>query len=77
MGGPAGKDSEDLVLSPGRGIRNVVVWLQTPPAGAKWEAPLPAVQMDQKQCMFAPRVVVMPVGGDRVSEQRPASPQPP
>lgn len=63
MGRPAGKDSEDLVLSPGRGIRNVVVWLQTPPAGAKWEAPLPAVQMDQKQCMFAPRVVVMPVGG--------------
>lgn len=57
------KDSEDLILSPGRGIRNVVVWLQTPPAGAKWEAPLPAVQMDQKQCMFAPRVVVMPVGG--------------
>ena len=26
MGGPAEKDSEDPVLSPGRGIRHVVVW---------------------------------------------------
>jgi len=57
------RDAEDIVLSPEKGIRNVVVSLQTPPPGAKWEAPLPAVQIDQRKCMFLPRVVVVPVGG--------------
>jgi hypothetical protein len=38
MSGPAGKDSEDLVLSPGRGIRHVVVW-----AIAVSEAPVTTV----------------------------------
>lgn len=55
--------AEDLVLSPEKGIRNAVVSLQTPPPGAKWEGPLPPVKMDQKQCMFVPRVVIVPVGG--------------
>jgi plastocyanin len=57
------KDAEDLVLSPEKGMRNVVVSLQSPPPGAKWPAPLPIVQMDQKQCIYVPRVVVVPVGG--------------
>lgn len=57
------KDAEDLVLSPDKGIRNAVVFLQTPPPGAKWEAPVSPVKMDQKQCAFLPRVVVTPVGG--------------
>jgi plastocyanin len=57
------KDAEDIVLSPEKGIRNVVVSLQSPPAGAKWPVALPIVQMDQEQCMFVPRVVVVPVGG--------------
>jgi plastocyanin len=57
------KDAEDVVLSPQKGIRNVVVSLQSPPPGAKWPVSLPMVQMDQQQCMFAPRVVVVPVGG--------------
>jgi plastocyanin len=57
------KDAEDIVLSPEKGIRNVVVSLQSPPPGATWPVALPRVQMDQQQCVFAPRVVVVPVGG--------------
>lgn len=58
-----GREAEQIVLSHDRGIRNVVVSLKTAPAGAKWEAPLPPAQMDQKQCVFVPRVVVVPAGG--------------
>jgi plastocyanin len=57
------KEAEDLILAPDKGIRYAVVSLQTPPAGAKWEAPLPPAQIDQKQCVFVPRVVVVPAGG--------------
>lgn len=54
------KQAEDVVLSPDMGIRNAVAFLQPPPAGAKWEAPSAPVQIDQKQCAFIPRVVVVP-----------------
>src|SRR5262249_18220882 len=57
------KDAEDIVLSPEKGIRNVVVSLQPPPPGATWPVSLPNVQMDQQQCVYVPRVVVVPVGG--------------
>jgi plastocyanin len=57
------KDAEDLVLSPEKGIRNVVVSLQPPPPGAKWPVALPVVQIDQQQCLFVPRVVLVPAGG--------------
>ena len=57
------KDAEDLVVSRDRGIKNAVVWLQTAPSGTKWEGPSPPVQTDQKECVFVPRVVVVPAGG--------------
>jgi plastocyanin len=57
------KDAEDLVLGPRRGVQNAVVWLENPPAGAKWPAQRAKVEMDQKGCVFVPRVVVVPVGG--------------
>jgi len=57
------KEPEDLVLSSARGIRNAVVWVETPPPDAAWRPPLPLVQIDQRQCVFIPRVVVVPVGG--------------
>ncbi len=57
------KEADVLILSPQRGIRNAVVWLESPAQGAKRESPAPVVQMDQKQCVFTPRVVVVPVGG--------------
>lgn len=56
------KDAGDLLLSAQRGIRNAVVWLAVPPQPVKWEnVPVP-LQMDQKQCVFIPRVVLVPAG---------------
>jgi len=57
------KDAEDLVLGAKGGVQNAVVWIDNPPAGAKWPAEPPKVEMDQKGCVFMPRVVVVPVGG--------------
>jgi plastocyanin len=57
------KEAEDVVLSSDNSIRYAVVSLQTPPPGAKWDAPLPPAQIDQKQCAFVPRVVLVPAGG--------------
>src|SRR5215475_12347483 len=56
------KDSEDLVVGRERGLRNAVVWLQTPPPGAvaAKENPLPKVELDQRGCLFIPRVVIVP-----------------
>lgn len=57
------KPGEELVVSARRGIRNAVVSLQPPPAGAKWEGTPRPAQMDQMGCVYTPRVVVVPVGG--------------
>lgn len=57
------KDAEDLVLSPQRGVRNAVVSLASPPAGARWEFSSAPVFLDQKQCAFTPRVILVPAGG--------------
>jgi len=57
------KPGEELVVSPKRGIRNAVVSLQSPPPGAKWEGTQKPAQVDQVGCVYAPRVVVVPVGG--------------
>ena len=57
------KEPEDLLLSSNNGIRNAVVSLQNIPPGAKREWNFPAAKMDQKQCSFIPRVVIVPVGG--------------
>jgi plastocyanin len=57
------KEAEDLVVSSGREVRNVVVWLDNPPPGAPSAGPSSPAQMDQKDCTFTPRVVVVPAGG--------------
>ncbi len=57
------KNAEDLLLSPQGGIRSAVVWIEKPPASAVAEALPSAGSMDQKECMFAPRVVIVPAGG--------------
>ena len=57
------KDAERLLRGPNGGVQNAVVWLENPPSGAKWPSPAPKVEMDQKGCVFVPRVVVVPVGG--------------
>jgi plastocyanin len=57
------KEAEDLLLSSNNGIRNAIVSLHGVPAAAKRDWKLPPVKMDQKQCSFTPRVVIVPVGG--------------
>jgi plastocyanin len=56
------KDTGDLVLSPRRELRNAVVWIDNPPSRA---APVNVtkVEMDQKECVFIPRVVIVPANG--------------
>ena len=56
------KEAQDLIISANRGIGNAVARLQTPPP-EKWRAFGPAPQIDQKECVFIPRIVVVPVGG--------------
>jgi len=53
----------DLVVSSAREIRNVVVWLETPPPGAPQEPPAAATAMDQKDCVFIPRVIIVAAAG--------------
>ena len=55
------KDPETLVLSAQKGVRNAVVWIDAPPQ-AKVDAPPAPAQVDQQQCVFTPRVVLVPVG---------------
>jgi len=57
------KEPEDLLLSSNNGVRNAVVSLQNVPPGAKRDWNFPAAKMDQKQCSFIPRVVIVPAGG--------------
>ena len=57
------KDADDLLLSPRKEIRNVVVWLENAPPSAAWSAPAKNVEMDQKACVYVPRIVLVPVGG--------------
>jgi plastocyanin len=57
------KDAGDLVVTDAREIRNVVVWLENPPPGAPAVAPAESPQMDQKECVFTPRVVLVPARG--------------
>jgi plastocyanin len=57
------KEAEDLVLSPANGILNAVVSLHGVPAGARAPGNPGRVKMDQRQCVFVPRVVIVPVGG--------------
>lgn len=57
------KDAQDLIVSADRGIRNAVVSLLTPPSSVRWYPSGPPPQIDQKKCVFIPRIVVVPVGG--------------
>ena len=57
------KDAEDLLLSPQREIRNAVVWLDNPPAGATAPSLPKTVEMDQSKCVFLPHIVIVPAGG--------------
>jgi plastocyanin len=57
------KLADDLQVSANREIRNAVVWLDNPPAGAAFPARSEKVELDQKGCSFIPRVVIVAAGG--------------
>jgi plastocyanin len=57
------KDTDDLIVSSTRGLRNVVVWLETPPPGVTRLPSAAPVQIDQQHCVFTPRIVVVSSGG--------------
>jgi len=57
------KDANDLIVSARREIANAVVWIENPPPDAAWPANTGKVTMDQKGCVFVPRVVIVPAGG--------------
>lgn len=57
------KEPEDLLLASNNGISNAVVSLQNVPPGSKREWNFPPAKMDQQQCSFTPRVIIVPVGG--------------
>ena len=57
------KVPQDLVLSPSQGIQNAVVVLHGVAAGVKAPRVPTTAKMDQKACVFVPRVVVVPAGG--------------
>jgi plastocyanin len=57
------KPAEELVVGSQGGVKNVVVWLQTPPPGTTWPNAPVKVEMDQKGCVFVPHVVLVPAGG--------------
>lgn len=53
----------DLLLSPNKEILNTAVWIENAPANAAWPAKSAKVVMDQKGCIYLPRMVVVPAGG--------------
>jgi plastocyanin len=57
------KDAAELVVVAGGGLRNAVVSLSTPSPATAVKPAAPPVQMDQKECVFVPRVMVVPAGG--------------
>src|SRR3989442_5042334 len=72
------KSPEDLLVSPQGRIRNAVVWLDKAPAGSAGEALPSTTTIDQKDCSFAPRVVIVPARGrDDLFDSEPLPPQPP
>ena len=56
------KEAGDLVLSPRKELSNAVVWIENPPAGAPAAAKRANVDIDQKECVFIPRIVIVPAG---------------
>jgi plastocyanin len=53
----------DLVVSAAGEVRNAVVWLENPPPGAPSSALATSTPMDQKECVFIPRIVLVRAPG--------------
>jgi hypothetical protein len=54
---------ESLVVGPGKGLANVVVYIQDGPGAPAMPSPTPGPQLDQRSCRFRPHVLIVPAGG--------------
>src|SRR5438132_2312350 len=71
------KQAEDLLVGAQRGVRNAVVWLQTPPPGAKLaERPGQGGDGPESVLVRAARRPGAGRGNGGVPQQRPSAPQP-
>lgn len=57
------KDANDLIVSPRNEIANAVAWLEDPPSNAAWPPGSDKAMIDQRGCVFVPRIVVVAAGG--------------
>jgi len=62
--GTTARESEQLLVSSGGGLKNAIVIIQGVKRGKAVPASLQDVQIDQKNCEYAPHVMVMPVNGE-------------
>ena len=58
------KPDESLVVGPGGGVKDAVVWITDLPAAAaaKKDAPPKKPKLDQEGCAFTPHILVVPLG---------------
>jgi plastocyanin len=61
------KPDESLVVGPGGGVKDVVVWITDLPvpaaaSAAKKDAPAKKPKLDQEGCAFTPHILLVPVG---------------
>jgi plastocyanin len=66
--------AEDVVVNGNGTLRNVFVWIKIGVAQRNWAAPTAAVEIDQKDCMYRPRVIGAMVGQNiRISNSDPVN----
>ena len=57
------KEAGDLLVSSRNEVANAVVWLEDPPAEAAWAPGADKAVIDQRGCLFVPRIVIVAAGG--------------
>jgi plastocyanin len=55
---PEGPVSQDVLLNPDKTLQNVLVYVKSGLPATQYPVPATAVQVDQKGCIYTPRVVV-------------------
>jgi plastocyanin len=58
---PNGVPAQDFLLNPDNTVRNALVYVKTGIFGKQFPAPTEAIRVDQKGCMFEPRMVALMV----------------
>jgi len=62
--GAGTRDSQQLIVSPDGGLKNVIVMVQDVKRGKAVPAAAQAVEIDQKNCEYTPHVMAIPVNAD-------------